>query len=78
MSEILPCPFCGSRFKMGQESHDNDPVAGEFYIFHDYGPIGSKARKCRLSVNGHFESKELATEFWNTRTPPKPSSEPTP
>lgn len=69
-TKLHPCPFCGSRFIMGQEPNDNHPVSGEFYIFHEYGPIGSKARECRLDVRGHFESKEAALDFWNNRQIP--------
>lgn len=76
MSELKPCPFCGSAFKMGQEPNDNHPVAGRFYIYHDYGPIGSAARTCRLDIGGHFETAEEAETFWNTRAgePVNPST----
>lgn len=65
---LKPCPFCGSDFLMGQEPHDNHPVAGEFYLYHDYGPLGSAARKCRLNIGGHFETETEALNFWNPRT----------
>ena len=69
-SELEPCPFCGSNFKIGREPHDNDPVAGMFYIFHEYGPIGSEARKCKLDIQCHFNTEEEAVAFWNTRPAP--------
>lgn len=70
--ELLACPFCGSAFKVGQEPHDGHPVPGMFYIYHDYGPDGSAARKCRISVPGHFNTEAKAAAAWNTRaTDPK-------
>ena len=65
--ELLPCPFCGSGFLMAQEPHDNFPVEGKFYIFHDYGPIGSPARKCPLHFGGHFDTEAEAITAWNRR-----------
>ena len=65
--ELLPCPFCGSGFLMAQEPHDNFPVEGKFYIFHDYGPIGSPARKCPLHFGGHFDTEAEAIAAWNAR-----------
>ena len=68
MSEkLLPCPFCGSAFKMGREPNDNHPVAGQFYIYHDYGPLGSLARLCPISINQHFYTEAEALTAWNTR-----------
>jgi hypothetical protein len=64
---LKPCPFCGSDFQMAQEPHDNFPVAGMFYLFHVYGPLGSDARKCPLHFGGHFENAETAAMQWNTR-----------
>ena len=65
--ELKPCPFCGAGFKIAQEPQDNHPVAGMFYIFHDYGPLGSSARSCLLQVNRHFATKAEAIAAWNTR-----------
>ncbi|MFD1945030.1 Lar family restriction alleviation protein [Paradevosia shaoguanensis] len=65
--ELLACPFCGSPFKMGQEPHDNHPVGGMFYLYHEYGPLGSAARACPLDVNRHFETAEEAATAWNHR-----------
>ena len=68
MSEkLLPCPFCGSAFKMGREPNDNHPVAGQFYLYHDYGPLGSLARLCPISINQHFYTEAEARAAWNTR-----------
>ena len=68
MSEKLkPCPFCGSDFLMGQEPLDNGYVAGKFYLYHDYGQIGSNARNCLLSVVRHFDDEEEAVNAWNRR-----------
>lgn len=64
---FLPCPMCGEPFKMGQEPHDNHPVGGKFYIFHDYGPLGSPARRCPIEVHRHFDTEALAIAAWNTR-----------
>ena len=65
--QLLPCPFCGAAFKMGQEPNDNGYVAGMFYIFHDYGPIGSAARSCIIDVPKHFKTEEAAIIAWNAR-----------
>ena len=66
-TELKPCLFCGSAFKMGQEPHDNFPVSGMYYIYHDYGPLGSAARKCPVDVRGHFISADEAIAAWNNR-----------
>lgn len=68
-ADLLPCPFCGSAFKMGREPHDNWPVAGMFYIYHDYGPVGSAARECPIEVQRHFQSEAEVLAAWNTRAP---------
>lgn len=68
--ELLPCPLCGADFKMGQEPHDNGYVAGQYYIYHDYGPLGSAARRCPLTVERHFDTAEEAAAAWNTRPAP--------
>ena len=65
--DLKPCPFCGSAFKMGQEPHDNFPVNGMYYIYHDYGPLGSAARRCPVDVMGHFNSADEAIAAWNNR-----------
>ena len=65
---LKPCPFCGAAFLIAQEPHDNHPVAGMFYIYHDYGPISSAARACIIDVRRHFASREEAITAWNTRT----------
>lgn len=65
MSGMLPCPVCGADFKMGQEPHDNHPVAGMFYVYHEYGPLGSTARSCPVEVREHFDSKTEAVRAWN-------------
>lgn len=66
---LMPCPFCGGEFKASIEPDDAPYVGGQIYIYHVYGPLGSAARKCRMSVEGHFESMEEARLFWNTRVP---------
>lgn len=66
-TEMKPCPFCGAKFKLSQEPHDNHPIAGMYYIYHDYGPLGSPARECRLDITGHFHSEKEAVDFWNRR-----------
>lgn len=66
---LKPCPFCGAAFLIAQEPHDNHPVAGMFYIYHDYGPISSAARACIIDVRRHFASREEAITAWNLRTP---------
>ena len=68
-NELLPCPVCGSAFLISQEPHDNHLVAGKFYIFHEYGPIGSAARACPIDVPKHFDTREEAIAAWNRRTP---------
>lgn len=75
-TELLPCPLCGSAFKMGQEPNDNHPVGGMFYLYHDYGPLGSAARQCPLEINRHFVTEDAAIAAWNTRSP-QPAHEPT-
>jgi hypothetical protein len=52
---------------MAQEPHDNHPVAGMFYIYHDYGPLGSDARKCPIEVHRHFDTQAEAIKAWNSR-----------
>lgn len=71
--ELKPCPFCGSDFKSGQEPHDNHPVGGMFYLYHNYGPLGSAARACPLEFRRHFDTLEAAAMAWNTRLPPPPT-----
>lgn len=66
-NELKPCPFCGSNFKISQEPIDNHPVGGMFYIFHEYGALGSEARKCKLDIRCHFDTEKEAVDFWNTR-----------
>ena len=74
-AQLLPCPFCGSKFLIGQEPHDNHPVAGQFYLYHEYGQLGSPARKCPIDVRGHFDSEAAAIAAWNRRSPLKASQE---
>lgn len=64
---LLPCPLCGSAFLIAQEPHDNGWVSRKWYIYHDYGPLGSDARKCPIQVPGHFDSKAEAIAAWNRR-----------
>jgi hypothetical protein len=64
---LKPCPFCGADFLMGQEPLDNWPVEGMYYVFHDYGPLDSAARKCPIVVQRHFDTKDEAIAAWNTR-----------
>lgn len=71
---VAPCPFCGGAFLVGQEPHDNHPVAGMFYLYHDYGPLGSPARACPIEVQRHFDTREEAIAAWNRRTPPAPAA----
>lgn len=52
---------------MGQEPHDNGRVGGMFYIYHDYGPLGSAARECPIEVYRHFNSEAAAIAAWNRR-----------
>lgn len=66
--KLLPCPLCGAAFLYGQEPHDNHPVAGMFYLFHEYGPLGSDARQCPIGVRGHFDTLEAAADRWNRRS----------
>lgn len=66
-AELLPCPFCGDGFKIGQEPRNNPVVGGLWYIFHAYGEIGSPARRCPIVVPNHFDTKEEAIAAWNTR-----------
>lgn len=69
MASLLPCPLCGSAFLMGQEPHDNHPIGGMFYLFHEYGPIGSAARNCPIQVRKHFATADEAISAWNSRDP---------
>ena len=66
-AELLPCPFCGSAFEMGREPHDNHLVAGMYYLYHDYGSLGSAARQCPLVIAKHFDTEADAITAWNTR-----------
>lgn len=72
--ELKPCPFCGGNFKIAQEPHDNGYVSGLWYVYHDYGPLGSKARSCPFSFERHFNSKQDAINACNTRTSPQAES----
>jgi len=65
--QLKPCPFCGSGFKMGQEPQDSPYVGGMFYLYHDYGPLGSDARQCLISVAPHFDTEAMAIAAWNRR-----------
>lgn len=70
--QLKPCPFCGAGFKMGQEPHDSPYVGGMFYLYHDYGPLGSDARQCPISVSPHFETEAMAIAAWNRRAEAQP------
>ncbi len=65
--KLKPCPLCGAAFLIAQEPYDNPPVAGMYYIFHDYGPLGSDARECPIDVSRHFNTREEAIAAWNRR-----------
>ena len=73
--ELKPCPLCGSKFLMGREPHDNHPVGGKFYLFHQCRPLGSPAEKCPIDVHGHFDTAEEAAAIWNTRATLQPDGE---
>ena len=60
MDELKPCPFCGGRFKIAQEPSDNSPVNNLWYLFHEYGPLGSPARKCLIRVHEYFDTETAA------------------
>ena len=64
---LLPCPLCGAAFLIAQEPHDNGFVAGQWYIYHEYGPLGSDARNCPIDVPRHFDSRAEAIAAWNRR-----------
>ena len=68
--KLKPCPLCGAAFLIAQEPYDNPPVAGMYYIFHDYGPLGSDARECPIDVSRHFNTREEAIAAWNRRAAP--------
>lgn len=75
MTELLPCPFCGGKFKMSQEPNDNGYVAGKYYIYHEHGPVGSNARECIIDIRRHFDSEHDAISAWNTRATTPTASE---
>jgi len=52
---------------MGQEPQDSPYVGGMFYLYHDYGPLGSDARQCLISVAPHFDTEAMAIAAWNRR-----------
>ena len=66
--ELKYCPFCGGDFKIAQEPYDNGCVAGRWYIYHDYGELGSPARACIINVPRHFDTEQDAIAAWNTRS----------
>ena len=68
MVELKPCPFCGGDIRIAQEPHDNHPVNGLWHLFHNYGEIGSRARKCLIAVPKYFDTEAEAIAAWNTRT----------
>lgn len=56
MSELKPCPFCGSSRVTGVTSADETRLFREFVCCED----------CGASTTLH-ETKQQAIEFWNTR-----------
>jgi len=56
MTELKPCPFCGSpgKWRMGGNT--------------DYGVVNCSNPKCDATVFPYLDSKELAYARWNTRS----------
>ena len=82
MSDILkPCPFCGGMPDFGwvEEKDERRYVQldliccvtmSDTLSFHEHKSLSDDETEARL--------KTSLAESWNRRTPPKPSSEPTP
>lgn len=64
--QLRDCPICHSGMKYGKEDKDSPVAPNGYYLYHDYGPIGSEARKCHINIQGHFASKGEMLEFWNS------------
>jgi len=66
---LKPCPFCGGNWLVAKEPHDNHPVAGMWYLYHD-NP------RCEFDTpSRHFETREAAVNAWNTRAASQPDRE---
>lgn len=74
MSELLPCPFCGGNNLEIQHSDIEGWIAHVACKDCDdmIGPMS------KYKYDDKDEAAADASEVWNRRTPPKPSSESTP
>lgn len=61
---LLPCPFCGGEWALGQEPHDNYPVNSMWYLYH-------KSPRCFWDWSPpHFDTSQQAIAAWNRRATP--------
>lgn len=61
MSELKPCPFCGSPMKTMR-----DIIFNKVTILHNFND--SRQTVCSFKVTATFKDEAQATTSWNTRT----------
>lgn len=67
MSDLLPCPFCGSKAERHDiEAREDVDNAGGSYI---------ECAGCGACTQLHFDHKENLTDSWNRRSPHFPEQE---
>ena len=58
---LLPCPFCGGEWGLGQEPDDNYPFQSMWYLYH-------KSPRCFWNWSPpHFANRDAAVFAWNHR-----------
>jgi len=69
---LLPCPFCGGEWGLGQEPDDNYPFQSMWYLYH-------KSPRCFWNWSPpHFANRDAAVFAWNHRiahSDPRPVAE---
>jgi len=72
VSELKPCPFCGSGARVTTYTAINksywDPPDVSYWISCNKYPRAQIAKGCVVDPStSHFKTKEEAIEAWNTR-----------
>lgn len=62
MTDLKPCPHCGSPMKTMR-----DILFNKVTILHDYND--SRQTTCPFKVTANFKDEATAAAAWNTRTP---------